>query len=348
VIEFLATAMPWDAAVVIAGPEGEGIGRRMVVPLAGEGAVTADLSPAAAIERLEQLRGEGLEYLLIGASVYDWFDAAAPLREHLESHYRLVVRDEEIVTVYALHEAASVAGDDGLPLPPVHLIRMTSGCYRRAHDPLAIGRRFQATSREGAAWISEMLARNRAPLEQTGSLLDFGCGCGRIIRNWKDLPGSVYGSDYNPHLVRWCADHLRFAQFRVNDFEPPLPYADDSFDLVYSISIFTHLDEPLQVPWMQELARVVRPGGLILVTVSGEERLRNLRSARARERLGGPFEAGELVVTKSERVGTNACVVYHPMRYVRETLTAGLELVDYASGGATDVRQDAVLLRRPA
>jgi SAM-dependent methyltransferase len=344
VIAFLATAMPWDAAVAIAGPEGEGIGRRAVVPLAGEGSVPADLSPAAAIERLEQLRRDGIEYLLVGASAYEWFDAAAPLRAHLESHYRLVVRDEEVGAVYALHGAEPHLGEDGLPLPPIDLIRMTSGCYRRAHDRRAIHRAFETTSAKGAAWIRDILARNGAPLEEAGSLLDFGCGCGRIMRNWKDLPGDLHGSDYNPHLLRWCADHLSFAKFRMNDSEPPLPYADDSFDLLYSISIFTHLDEPLQVPWMRELARVVRPGGLILVTVSGEQRL---RSVRAWERLREQFEAGELVVAKSERAGTNACTVYHPMRYVRETLTEGLELIDYVSDGAVDVRQDAVLLRRP-
>src|SRR5687767_13698451 len=97
--------MPWDAAVAIAGPEGEGIGRRAVVPLAGEGGVPADLSPAAAIKRLEQLRRDGIEYLLVGASAYDRFDASAPFRAHLESHYRLVVRDEEVGAVYALHGA---------------------------------------------------------------------------------------------------------------------------------------------------------------------------------------------------------------------------------------------------
>ena len=107
-------------------------------------------------------------------------------------------------------------------------------------------------------------------------MMDFGCGCGRVTRHLKDLPGNVHGSDYNPHLVHWCAEHLPFGEFRTNDAEPPLPYDDDFFDFLYSISIFTHLDEPLQVPWMHELARVVRPGGLLLITVMGEDRLRSI------------------------------------------------------------------------
>ena len=345
VLERLRLAVPWDGAVAILGHEGEHIGRRRVAPLPQDGPAPRDLAPAAAIERLEALRAEGFEYLLVGASAYGWLDSSGPFREHLASRYRLIDRDPGSCAVYALHGAPEQLGADGLPLPPVDLIRLTSGCYRRAHDPEGIRRRFEATAAQGAGWIRETLARNGAPIEDAGAVLDFGSGCGRVMRHWKDLPASLHGCDYNPHLVAWCAEHLPFARFDVNRLEPPLPYPDESFDLLYSISIFTHLDAPLQVPWIEELTRVVRPGGLLLVTVSGEERLRGLPIW---ERVHEPFEAGELVVDKPDRVGTNACAVYHPWAYVRDTLARDLEIVDYRSGGAVDVRQDALLMRRPA
>ena len=341
VIDHLALLIPWDGAVAIVGPEGERIGRRMVVPF-DEGEPT--LSAEAAIARLEELRAEGCEYLLVGESAYGWLDALADFKEYLEGHYRLMDRDSATCAVYALHGAGPATGDDGLPMPPIDLIRLTSGCYRRAHDPPAIRRRFESTSAEGAGWIRDMLARNGRPIERIPTLLDFGCGCGRVMRHWKDRPGRRSGSDYNPHLVKWCEANLDFAQFERNDLKPPLPFEGESFDLVYSISIFTHLDAPLQLPWMEELIRVTRPGGLILITVSGEDRL---RAMPAWKHVREPFEAGELVVRKAERVGTNACAVYHPRRYVIETLARGLEIVDYASGGAIDVRQDAILMRRP-
>jgi SAM-dependent methyltransferase len=338
ILDRLRLTVPWDAAVVTVGAGLEEIGRRIIVPLeTGE-------SDEAAIARLEELRAEGCEYMVVAASEYGWLDRMSGFRQHLESRYRLVERDEHACAVYGLHGNEPRVGADGLPLPPVDLIRMTSGMYRRASEPDLIRRRFEATGAKGAAWIRGMLTRNGVDMDAIGELLDFGCGCGRVIRHWKDLPGAVHGTDYNPHLVAWCAEHLSFAEFDVNSFEPPLPFEDDRFDLLYSISIFTHLDAPQQVPWMRELARVVRPEGLVLITVSGEERL---RSIPAWTRLREPFEAGELVVTKPDRVGTNACAVYHPLTYVRDTLTEGLEIVDYASGGAEDVRQDAILLRKP-
>ena len=344
VLERLRLAVPWDAAVAILGPEGEHVGRRKVVPLPADGPAPHDLSPQAAIDRLEALRAEGFEYLLVGESAYAWLDSSGPFLAHLESRYRLIERDPHSCAVYALHGAPDETGADGLPLPPVDLIRLTSGLYRRAHDPQAIRRRFESTAAQGAEWIRETLADNGAPIEAAGALLDFGSGCGRVMRNWKDLPGTLHGCDYNPHLVAWCAANLPFARFEENGLEPPLPYPDESFDLVYSISIFTHLDAPLQVPWIRELARVVRPGGLLLITVSGEERLRPLPIW---DRVHEPFEAGELVVDKPDRAGTNACAVYHPWAYVRDTLARDLEIVDYRSGGAVDVRQDALLMRRP-
>jgi ubiquinone/menaquinone biosynthesis C-methylase UbiE len=59
------------------------------------------------------------------------------------------------------------------------------------------------------------------------------------------------------------------ASFSVNDNLPPLPFADSTFDLIYSISIFTHLPEDMQFAWLAELARVLVAGGYAVLTVHG-------------------------------------------------------------------------------
>jgi SAM-dependent methyltransferase len=344
VLDLLRFAVPWDAAVAVVGSEAEGIGRRLVMPLLPDGQTAAELSDADAITRLEALRSEGYEFLVVGPSAYGWLDERSGLRHHLETRYRLVDHAAEGGVVYALHGGAGRTGADGLPLPPADMIRMTSGLYRRASDPEVLYERFETGGATSAAWIRDLLARNGVDMNEVDALLDFGCGCGRVVRHWSDLPGSVHGSDYNPNLVRWCSDNLPFATFVANAAEPPLPYADGSFDFLYSISIFTHLDEPLQMPWMRELTRVVRPGGLILITVAGEDYAHNLPGW---EQVREAFGAGRLVVRKPERTGSNACAVLHPPEYVRDTLTAGLEIVDHEPGVRHAGRQDALLLRTP-
>jgi hypothetical protein len=86
----------------------------------------------------------------------------------------------------------------------------------------------------------------------------------------------VYGSDYNEDLVAWCRRRLTFASVKSNGLAPPLAFPNDSFAL--PLRFQTHLDEPLQTPWIEELERVAKPGGQILITVKGNAvDLRQLR-----------------------------------------------------------------------
>jgi ubiquinone/menaquinone biosynthesis C-methylase UbiE len=62
----------------------------------------------------------------------------------------------------------------------------------------------------------------------------------------------------------------RFAQFEVNGLAPPLAYEANHFDFIYALSVFTHLPESLQTAWMSELARVLKPGGYLLMTTHRE------------------------------------------------------------------------------
>jgi SAM-dependent methyltransferase len=55
---------------------------------------------------------------------------------------------------------------------------------------------------------------------------------------------------------------------RADVLEPgaPLPYADESFDLVVSMDVIEHLPEPALAPWLRELFRVTKRGGLVFLT----------------------------------------------------------------------------------
>ena len=180
------------------------------------------------------------------------------------------------------------------------------------------------------------------PPGEAGAVLDFGCGCGRVLRYWDWHDGFVAGSDRDEDAVDWCRRALSFARCEQNDLAPPLAFESDSFDLVYALSVFTHLTADLQTAWRDELARVLRPGGRLLLTTHGRSYLPRLESGE-RER----FDAGELVVRWGELPGSNLCSAYHPERYVRETLAAGFELVGIEPEGAHgNPTQDLILLRK--
>jgi cyclopropane fatty-acyl-phospholipid synthase-like methyltransferase len=47
-----------------------------------------------------------------------------------------------------------------------------------------------------------MLQENGTGIQDRAAILDFGCGCGRVIRHRREATGaSLHGTDYNPHLV---------------------------------------------------------------------------------------------------------------------------------------------------
>lgn len=109
------------------------------------------------------------------------------------------------------------------------------------------------------------------PIESFRRALDFGCGCGRVVRAFARHAAflELHATDVDAEAIAWCRQHLPTAQFSANDGTPPLPYEDAAFDLVWAISVFTHLDEDRQRAWLGELRRILRPGGVLLATVYG-------------------------------------------------------------------------------
>jgi SAM-dependent methyltransferase len=221
------------------------------------------------------------------------------------------------------------AAVDGVPLPPRRLMVRVAGTADA-----------DWFLRSGRAAYDAIAAH--VPLAEIDSVLDFGCGCGRVTRYWAEFAGTVSGGDVNAKAIEWCRANMPFARFALNRLEPPLAFADESFDLVYALSVFTHLTTELQLAWRDELRRVLRPGGRLILTTHGRSYLPRL-DADERTR----FESGELVVRWSDLPGTNLCSAYHPEPYLRNTFADGFVFVELEPEGARgNPTQDIVLLRK--
>lgn len=227
---------------------------------------------------------------------------------------------------------------DGLPLPPAKLVHKVVG-----HFDLEV---FYEGGRTRFDYLQSILTQGGVDVDALRDVLDWGCGSGRVLRQWRQRPQvQIYGTDYNPELIAWCRDALPFARLSTNGLAPPLPFPDNSFDLLYGISVFTHLAEHMQLEWIEELKRVVRPGGYLLLTFNGTVGREALEpSERTR------FDAGELIIHQAGLQGHNFCAAFHPAIYVRERLGAGLEVLAEvpAQDPPFDHGQDGYLLRLPA
>ena len=221
-------------------------------------------------------------------------------------------------------------------MPPARLIVLVTGSADTTW--------YIEGGRLGAQSIRETLDDAGVQLSGFRSILDFGCGCGRVIRHWPTLTrAELHGSDCNPKLVEWCRRSLPFAKFQLNTLEPRLDYADHQFEFAYALSVLTHTPEHLQQTWINELWRVLRPGGYLLITTQGAEYLPKL-TASERDRC----RQGQIVVRYHEAAGTNLCSVYHPEAYVREKLAGRFSVVASRPGAASgNGNQDIYLLRKP-
>ena len=120
--------------------------------------------------------------------------------------------------------------------------------------------------------------------EDFPTVLDFGCGCGRIARQLiqqQPRPRRYVGLDLHLGMIEWCNRNLApraagfeflhhdvlYANFNPGKDKPlhaPLPFEDGEFSLVVAISVFTHLTQPQTEPYLAELSRVLAPGGTLM------------------------------------------------------------------------------------
>lgn len=189
---------------------------------------------------------------------------------------------------------------------------------------------------------------NTMDVEPRGNhrMLDFGCGCGRVLTWLRYLypETELYATDIDSEAIEWCRKELDGdARFSVNRSDPPLQFEDDHFDFVYSVSIFTHLPEAMQYAWLNELNRVTRPGGTLLLTVRGARFFpgRSRRARRELEKRGFHY---------SKHPGTYGLPgfyqqSYHSEDYVRREWSRYLDVVGFRNEAIAG-NQDLVICRK--
>lgn len=195
-----------------------------------------------------------------------------PLQARIHS-WRKHARD----LVTRVKEIRPWTAPDGYPIPPIRLRdKVRRGQISREG--------FIREGRQVFDTIIGVLERQGVNLDSGLRVYEFGCGCGRVARHFLQRKVSITGSDVDAELVAWCRGHLLPGEFLVNEFDPPLALPDDTFDVAYAISVFTHIPLDRQMPWLSELHRVLKPGGLALISILQSEQSEPGREAYAMSR----------------------------------------------------------------
>ena len=252
------------------------------------------------------------------------------------------------------------------PFPPRNLMQNVSGLTSEADF-----------GSHGADLYLALSKASPKPLTDFESILDFGCGCGRLARMFKGHPHRVSGCDIDRRHIDWMRSAIDYVDARVSPVYPPLPYDDSEFDAIISISIFTHLAEKSQDEFLADLRRVSMPRSHLLLTVHGERALeRAVREPAIRRMIEVPddlFEAaqqsfragqysfilqqGHLTTVGPDgqlrEADANLQVISEPFEYgitflpesyVRSHWNRWFQIVDYRHGAIHDF-QDIVVMR---
>lgn len=244
---------------------------------------------------------------------------------------------------------------DPVPLPPEELTLRVSDLRADA---------FRLSGLKAFTDLWEQVRRYCAVNPDRLRILDWGSGCGRVSRNLARIGiQHLHGCDIDSEAVAWCSANLSGA-FELTDVDPPLPYQNESMDVVIATSVFTHLRRDDQIMWLREMRRILAPGGLLLASVAGSHVARLGRSARlhahrpgslvtraaALRRIARLHRAGIIDGHLDEHLDGIAPPGYYRMtfqtrRYTRKSWTQHFTVLDHAVLGLNG-HQDLVVLRR--
>jgi SAM-dependent methyltransferase len=150
------------------------------------------------------------------------------------------------------------------PVPPVYLL-WDAQSYTDYE-------KYRSSGAEAAGLYWQLMLQYTDPGLGKVRVCEWGCGPARIIRHLPELSRQdprrfeFYGTDYNAASIGWCQRSLPEIAFKRNRLAPPLDFEDGFFDVLFCRSVFTHLSEEMHYAWIRELSRVVKHGGVLMVS----------------------------------------------------------------------------------
>jgi SAM-dependent methyltransferase len=221
-------------------------------------------------------------------------------------------------------------------LPPSHLrIRVGVGRY-------VLNNHVEHLHGVRLYWL---YALSKGYFNMSSNILDIGCGCGRYAQYIRDynlyddhFRGTYIGIDIDEEAIEWCKKHFdqRFKFFVSTDkYRTPtdeyrpytVPVASSSIDLVFSMSLYTHLLEQELINCTNETYRVLKPGGYVNATFFSLD--------HPPATYGGRHTFGHKVGNACVELVAHpeAAVAYNEEFIARVFTAAGFDKVEFVEGG---------------
>lgn len=152
----------------------------------------------------------------------------------------------------------------GVKIPPTWLIQAFTGAADTI-DHIESGK-------QAADYYVDLYNRLCGDFGEVERVLDFGCGCGRVLSRMPGGGGVQYfGVDLREDALEWLRATMPEGTFVAGDAMPPVDLEPAQFDLIYAISVLTHLTQEQEGAWLDEWHRLLKPGGHVFATFRAED-----------------------------------------------------------------------------
>ena len=180
-----------------------------------------------------------------------------------------------------------------------------------------------------AAYFADHI--NAQPGSESKRIVEWGCGAARILRH---LPGLIrdptpelIGLDVDRDAVAWANQQLPDLHIRLVAPQPPLPLSSASYDALYHYSVLTHLSGHSVHRWCEELARILKPGGIMVGTTHGDSYW-NILLPDEQDR----YAAGQPVIRSRYREGRKYFLSFFPPSFMVDLLSEYFSSVTHVPG----------------
>jgi SAM-dependent methyltransferase len=173
------------------------------------------------------------------------------------------------------------------------------------------------------------------PIENLLTILDWGCGAGRVIQHIHQYSpyALLYGADTNKEMIAWNQSNIKGIHFMELSNHAISPFPNDFFNLIYGISVFTHIPNNDRKKWQSEFCRTLKPGGILVLSTHGRYYYQNLLKQEIKQlELNGFLDKVFPIDHNNKGVGDRNFSSYQTQEYLENQFSPLFTILHYYDG----------------